>query len=267
MSTERTRPFHAVMICGGAEKRRARALELAQRCVCSDPDHAPCGVCRDCRKVQSGIHPDVIPVEHFIESANVSGQIGVNPIRDLRADAFIKPNEAAAKVYVIDNAQNMNGSAQNAMLKLLEEGPSYAAFLFLCDRAGALLETIRSRCVQEQVGEDEQQREPGERAVSLVHTLAEGNELARAGAFSALECVKLDRTALQELLDDLVLLLREAAIGRVSGRFSHDCAQELAQDRPASDLLRMADCAAEAQRMTEFNVSGGHILGWLSVML
>ena len=67
-------------------------------------------------------------------------------VRALRADAYIRPNEAERKVYILENAQTMNASAQNAMLKLLEEGPAYAAFLLLTDNAAALLPTVRSRC-------------------------------------------------------------------------------------------------------------------------
>ncbi len=49
-------------------------------------------------------------------------------------------------MYIIDDAPSMNPSAQNALLKVLEEGPPYAAFLLLADNAGMLLPTIRSRC-------------------------------------------------------------------------------------------------------------------------
>ena len=56
------------------------------------------------------------------------------------------PNEAPRKVYILENAQELNESAQNALLKLLEEGPAYACFLFLTDNAGAILPTVRSRC-------------------------------------------------------------------------------------------------------------------------
>ena len=64
----------------------------------------------------------------------------------LRADAYIRPNEGERKVYLLEGADQMNGSAQNAMLKLLEEGPPYAVFLLLAGSAGGLLQTVRSRC-------------------------------------------------------------------------------------------------------------------------
>ena len=51
-------------------------------------------------------------------------------------------------MYILEHAQQMNASAQNAMLKLLEEGPAYAAFLLIADNGGGLLQTVRSRCEQ-----------------------------------------------------------------------------------------------------------------------
>ena len=72
--------------------------------------------------------------------------ISVDQVRSLRSDAHIRPNEAERKIYLLERADRMNQSAQNAMLKLLEEGPAYAAFLLLAENGGSLLPTIRSRC-------------------------------------------------------------------------------------------------------------------------
>lgn len=74
--------------------------------------------------------------------------ITVDQIRSLRADAYICPNEGTRKVYLLEGADEMNASAQNAMLKLLEEGPSYASFLLVASDGGGVLQTIRSRCEQ-----------------------------------------------------------------------------------------------------------------------
>ena len=72
--------------------------------------------------------------------------ITVDQVRQLRADAYIRPNEGERKVYLLEGADRMNASAQNAMLKLLEEGPAYAAFLLLAENGGGVLQTVRSRC-------------------------------------------------------------------------------------------------------------------------
>lgn len=133
---------HAILLDGGdAEKRDRVALFLASAFVCSE-ENKPCGKCLNCIKVHSGSHPDVI----------ISDPAGLNEktfkialVRDIRTDAFILPNEAAKKVYVMKSADKMNVQAQNALLKIIEEPPAYARFILLCDSRAAMLETIMSR--------------------------------------------------------------------------------------------------------------------------
>lgn len=130
---------HAYLISGPAGSGRTTlARLLAAAMVCSGGE-APCGTCAACKKALAGIHPDVITV-------GVDKAISVGEARLLRSDAYIRPNEAPRKIYILKNAQDMNSSAQNALLKLLEEGPPYAAFLLLTDNPGRVLTTIRSRC-------------------------------------------------------------------------------------------------------------------------
>lgn len=138
---------HAIIISGEAGSgRHTAAKEIAQSMVCSQPDLAPCGCCANCRKAAQGIHPDVIGLERFLESGDVGKETRVYAVRAIREDAQIRPNEANCKVYLID--QPMNQQAQNAMLKLLEEGPAYARFLILLENSASLLETVRSRCAE-----------------------------------------------------------------------------------------------------------------------
>lgn len=134
---------HAYILSGAPGSGRttlARLLAAAMVCEAQDDARKPCGQCPPCKKVLAGIHPDV-------QTTGEDGKdITVAQVRQLRADAYIRPNEAPRKVYVLKNAQTMNASAQNAMLKLLEEGPAYAAFLLLAENGGGVLQTVRSRC-------------------------------------------------------------------------------------------------------------------------
>ena len=260
------RPFHATIITGNAELRRQRAIEIAQTLVC-EGEEKPCNRCRHCRKVAQGIHPDVIFVEQFMEEKDVGSLIRINVARALRNDAAIIPNEATHKVYIIDNAQTMNDSSQSALLKVLEEGPPYAAFLLLCDSAGALLETIRSRCGVVNVGWKEDGREWNEQALAYARVLARGTELDKVGFLTRLELSKPDKGSLDSFLTDLEDLLREAAVGGITGNFTREESRELARSVDRGKLLAQSDWVRQAREMTVFHVATGHILGWLGIRL
>lgn len=133
---------HAYILAGPDPEGRERAgRALAAAYLCAAPEGRPCGECKGCHKVEKDVHPDVIWV-----SPEPGKDLTVDQVRDLRSDVYIRPNEASAKVYLLKDAQRMNANAQNAFLKVLEDGPAYAAFLLLADNAQALLPTIRSRC-------------------------------------------------------------------------------------------------------------------------
>ena len=132
---------HAYLIAGPkGSGRHTLATELSAAMVCTAPaGQRPCHKCPPCKKVLAGVHPDV----NFISGGGEGKPIAVDQVRSLRADAYVRPNEGQRKVYVLEGADQMNASAQNAMLKLLEEGPDYAAFLLLAENGSGVLETVR----------------------------------------------------------------------------------------------------------------------------
>ena len=134
---------HSYLISGPAGSgRHTLATLLAAAMECTG-EQRPCMVCRACRKVCSGNHPDVITVDEPGKA-----QVPVDCIRKARAEAFIRPNEGTRKIFLIPRAGEMNPAAQNALLKVLEEPPPYGAFLLLATGPEQLLPTIRSRCVE-----------------------------------------------------------------------------------------------------------------------
>ena len=141
LETARRGLSHAYIISGpaGSGKRTLAGL-LSAALVCTGGGEIPCLCCSGCKKALGNIHPDVI------HAGGEGDELNVARVRAIRNDAYIKPNEAPRKVYVLEGAQNMNDPSQNALLKLLEEGPAYTAFLLLTDNAAALLSTVRSRC-------------------------------------------------------------------------------------------------------------------------
>lgn len=102
----------------------------------------PCGQCHSCIQFQTDNHPDVIYVTHAKEG------IGVDDIREqINGTVQIKPYSSPYKIYIVDEAEKMTVQAQNALLKTLEEPPSYVVILLLTTRADSFLPTILSRCI------------------------------------------------------------------------------------------------------------------------
>ena len=130
------------LILSGAGDRNAAAHYAAAALECTGTDK-PCLTCAHCRKVLADIHPDVLTVRD-----DEHAELSVDVIRGVRTDAFIRPNEGACKVYIFPDCTRLNEKDQNVLLKTVEEGPPYAAFLFCAENASVLLPTIRSRCVE-----------------------------------------------------------------------------------------------------------------------
>ena len=120
------------------------ALHLAAAVACERKGDVgaplPCLSCPTCRKILAGNSPDIIYVNRGDKAT-----LGVDPIRELRQDVYIPPNDLSVKVYIIEEAHLMTTQAQNAFLLTLEEPPSYVLFLLLCENPALMLETVRSR--------------------------------------------------------------------------------------------------------------------------
>ena len=125
---------------GSGKHTLARLLAAAILCTGTDK---PCMACAACRKVFSGNHPDFITVDDPEKKT-----VPVDLIRNARADMFVRPNEAEHKIYLFPRAQDMGIPGQNALLKVLEEPPSYGVFILLTDNPDKLLPTVRSRCTE-----------------------------------------------------------------------------------------------------------------------
>lgn len=243
-----SRLSHAYMICGGAEERQAAADYLARAAVCTGEGDTPCGSCSGCRKVREGIHPDVIRVS----VPDGKREINVEQIRQVRAAAYIRPNEARRKVFILDPAQAMNDNAQNALLKVLEDGPAYLTFLLLAEDSQQLLPTVRSRCetlsLVAQEGEDGIQldEELLRHADGLAELLLGQDERALMEFTVGLESKKMERETLAAFLNAVQEALRPELLRR---------------PKQVLPLMEHLDRLRQAAR---FNVGAGHLLGWLA---
>ena len=131
----------------GIGKRRA-ALSLAQLFNCASPTEgdvelAPdaCGHCTVCRRIARGVHADVLIIE-----PGDSGSIKVDQARAAIERSAYRPFEGRRRVVIVDEADAMEASAQNALLKTLEEPPAASTFVLVTSRPDLLLPTVRSRC-------------------------------------------------------------------------------------------------------------------------
>lgn len=118
------------------------ARTFAKTLQCEKEGITPCNACISCKSFDNLNHPDII----YVKSEKSS--IGVEEVREkINKIIEIKPYKYQYKIIIVDNADTMTHSAQNAILKTIEEPPRYGVFLFLSTNINSFLPTILSRCV------------------------------------------------------------------------------------------------------------------------
>ena len=142
---ESHRISHAYILTGEeGTGRKSIANAFAMTLLCEKGGTEPCMVCHSCKQALSGNHPDLIYVTH-----EKPASIGVDDIREQINDTIqIRPYSSYYKIYIVDEAEKMTVQAQNALLKTIEEPPSYAVIILITTNQEAFLPTILSRCVQ-----------------------------------------------------------------------------------------------------------------------
>ncbi len=175
---ERDRVPPALLLAGpDGVGKKTLALAFAQAVLCERaPVPEPCGECRTCLKVGAAlaparldelreradrnpdedvwrnfrVHPDLVLAEGWrltkTGRPRAEPEIRVDQVRDLIVEVAGTPYEARRRVFVIDDAHTMNDSAQNALLKSLEEPPPRSHLVLVTSSPLALRQTIRSRC-------------------------------------------------------------------------------------------------------------------------
>lgn len=287
---------HCYLITGpeGSGKRTLARL-LAQAILCQGTDK-PCGVCTPCRKILDGNHPDYILVDDPEKKT-----VPVELIRQARADMFIQPNESDHKIYQFPRAQDMGIPGQNALLKVLEEPPSYGVFLLIADNPDKLLPTVRSRCTELKLqalpadileaqlqkdfpkasrediaaaasrsggflGQAKALLESGEgvspQTQAFAQAYGDGGALGLTQLLTPME--KSKRDALSEMLKQWLDLLENALMSRSGADTVSPLARELARKRTAPALYGGIQALRKALEYTMSNVSPAAVCGWLS---
>lgn len=141
-SAQAGRIVHALLFTGPRGTGKKSMAEIFARAVLCTGESKPCDACPACKKCLNGSHPDV----HFVSPEK--NTIKVEQIRALTEDLSLSAYEGGKKIAIIDRADSMNESAQNALLKTLENPTGDTLFFLLTDAPGVLLPTIVSRCLQ-----------------------------------------------------------------------------------------------------------------------
>jgi len=170
------RSAHAYLFAGpeGVGKHKT-AREWARLLLCANPqiEQEPsgafadsCGSCESCTLMDAGSHPDYAHVYKELLEYTKDGRgkktpvdLAIDVIREFLIEQVAgRPTLSARKVYVVSEAEKLNANSQNALLKVLEEPPSYCTIILLCTRLEQLLPTIKSRCQIIRFGPIEEKR-------------------------------------------------------------------------------------------------------------
>ena len=132
---------HAYLFCGSRGTGKTSCAKILAKAVnCHNPRNGnPCNKCEACRSIDNGTATDVIEMD-------AASNNGVDNVRDMKDEINFTPAELKYRVYIIDEVHMMTTSAFNALLKTLEEPPSYVIFILATTEFHKLPTTIVSRC-------------------------------------------------------------------------------------------------------------------------
>ena len=254
---------HALLFTGPGD-REAAARYAAAAMECTAESGRPCGRCEACRKVRQDIHPDVVTVR---DEAHQNLSVGV--VRQARSDAYVRPNEGARKVYLFPDCDLLTEQDQNVLLKIVEEGPPYAAYLFCAENPAAVLPTLRSRCAEVRLRPDgAADRTERKEAEALCRCMAGRKPGAVTELLVRQERSKLQRDALAELLEETRGFFASALLSR-AGRPPEperaEIAALLAKSLTKEQILRTIDLLQNYRRDCRYQISVGQALGALAV--
>ena len=256
-NNERSKLFHAASsdrLSHAYIASGAAADSIIMTAVCSGNGAKPCMECANCRKASRRIHPDITYIERLPDKREIT----VDQIREIKRDVIVIPTESEKKVFIINDADTLNRNAQNALLQLLEEPPTYAVFILKTDSPAQLITTIHSRCVEIKAHSDrtgaDHDSDAGDMVGRFFSALESGNAALTRFMF---RLEKLEKDSFEAFLETA----RGQAIDYLRSS-EPDCGKinRATLSRADRVLVKCAD-------MLNLNVSTGHISGFLCASL
>lgn len=268
---ERKRIPHAIILEGTSEQNRMETAKLLSAAFVCEGEKIPCLSCKQCKKVMSNIHPDVI----ICDKENGKAMMGVDTIRKMKSAAYITANDADRKVFIFKEAQTMTVQSQNALLKIFEEPPDDVAIIMTCDSKETLLETILSRGTLISLGQaetdtvsDKQTQKSAQIALELCESFCDENELEFMKKTAVFEK---DKKLISPTVQMMAEYFSSAAVLK-SGGSSLTCpdkatAQKLAKRFTLGQLVRFVDIALEIKNAADMSANANLTMTRLSSSL
>ena len=200
---------HSYLIVGTESSDLAK--DIAKMVLCRQ-EHTGCGSCSSCLKIMSDNHPDYMLIEP--DGASIKNA----QVEDFQDFIYIRPFESDHKIVVFNQSHLMTDRAQNRILKVLEEPPEYALFLFLTHQPEGMLDTVLSRCQLIKAKEavkaiDDEKRD---QSLALLHAIMKQDAGTVLSMGNYMKQVKADIT---DFLSIFSSMLRDVMIFRETGNY------------------------------------------------
>lgn len=225
---------HAILLCGEFSDLD---VKIAKYFICQSDDK-PCDICKACSNVLSNADVTIIDIN----------PITVDVIRNLVKQSHIRPLEFENKVYIIRNAENMNVNASNALLKTLEEPPSFSKFILTTKNPLKLLDTIISRCSVYNFNETVEEHE-NEKAIEIAKAICDKKPL------NILSTKISDKSEFSEIIVSLKIIIRDALLDKPDGICS-DLKRKLGDRK----ILQVYNVLCELEEKFDFNITINNLL-------
>lgn len=250
---------HAIIIeSKDKEKSLSLAKFISMWAVCTDTNK-PCGSCSQCHKAKESAHADI----SYAYPEKKSKTYSIEQMRAIGSDAYIRPNEAKAKVYIFEDADTrLAPIAQNSFLKLLEEPPKGVFFILTCENAKRLLTTILSRCT---IFKLSSKQNFSEEATNYAKAIANGILSPKEYELLLATQKLADKELANEILTIVKLILRDglAILSGAPAIFDSELGRKVSTRLTKSQILQIIELTNSASQKLAQNININLLTTWL----